>query len=90
MKVVKNNAVSQEAIDGELFLFNQETNKLVSLNKTATEIWNLIEETDKEELLERFLDLYSFADVNEKEAAIEDCMFVVTELEEAGCILCQE
>lgn len=90
MKIIKNNGVSQEIIDNQLFLFSKETKKLVNLNKAAIDIWNLIEGTEKEELLERFLNLYSFVDEKERELAIEDWENVVKVLEETGCVICQE
>lgn len=86
MKIVKNERVSQDLIDGELFLFNSDTQKIVSLNKVASMIWELIDKKDEAEALSAFLDLFNFADDTEKKLAESDFKNVMARLLEAGCI----
>ena len=86
MTIDKNKDVSQNKIDGDVFLYNEELNKLVCLNKTASIIWELIDGSEKHMIEKDFLSGFDFKNEAERVAAKDDFEKVLINLNNSGCI----
>lgn len=86
MRYVKNNDVFQEVIDGEIILYNKETNKIVTLNSTAARIWNFLEGKSFNELEKMFMEQFCFSNDSECEEAKKDLEMVLCQLINSKCV----
>ena len=90
MTIKKNQDIKQEVIDGETILYNSIKQQIITLNETATYIWNLIGDHSIDEIENIFLDSYEFRDDRHRMQAKNDLRMVIERLYASGCIQCHD
>lgn len=88
MKYYINGNIKQDIIDGDIVLYNEDTEVIVTLNETASDIWNEVDGKTFEEIKKSFLSHYKKLSTAEYELAQSDLKDVLEKLIDTGCIIC--
>lgn len=90
MKYYINEDIKHDTIDGDVVLYNDVAEVIISLNETASIIWSEVNGKTFEEVEKSFLSHYNNLSGTEYELAQNDLKDVLEKLISTGCITCTD